>query len=110
MPENYCLVLCTCPKNDTALLLAKRIVSSRLGACVNILPGIISIYRWEGEIATDQEQLLLIKTRSDQFQQLKTLIKELHPYELPEIIAVPINHGSTEYLSWLDKCINTPLD
>lgn len=107
MSEHYCLVLCSCPKGDTAIRLAEEIVSRQLAACVNILPGIISVYPWEGKIESDQEQLLLIKTQSDLFAQLEAFIKEHHPYELPEIITAPINHGSTEYLNWITQCINS---
>ncbi len=108
MSEQYCLVLCTCPTDNTATRLAKEIVSRQLAACVNILPGITSIYSWNGKIETDQEQLLLIKTQSDLATPLEALIKEHHPYELPEIITVPISHGSIEYLHWITQCINSP--
>lgn len=108
MSEHYCLVLCTFPDDDDAAIqLANKIVAGRLGACVNILPGITSVYPWKDQIETDRERLLLIKTTTEQYAQLETFIKSHHPYELPEIIAVPIKHGSTEYLNWIDKCLNS---
>jgi periplasmic divalent cation tolerance protein len=73
----------------------------RHAACVNILPGITSVYAWEGEIETAEEQLMLIKTAAGCYGPLETFIKNHHPYEVPEIIAIPIEQGSSDYLEWI---------
>jgi periplasmic divalent cation tolerance protein len=104
MPTQYQIILCTCPDQDTAEKLARMLVSDRLAACVNILPGLSSIYRWQGQIASAQEYLLLIKANKSNYQAIETSIKTHHPYELPEIIAVPIENGLPEYLHWIDSC------
>ena len=95
------VVLCTAPDADTAQSLATTLVTEKLAACVNIIPGITSIYRWKGAIEQDTEQLLLIKTAAAGFQQLSARIRELHPYELPEIISVPIETGQQDYIQWI---------
>lgn len=81
--------------------IARRLVETRLAACVNIIPHLESIYRWEGEIKTEMEFLLVIKTVHSQLEGVIAKIKKLHPYELPEIIAIPVVAGSREYLDWL---------
>ncbi|HXH03706.1 MAG TPA: divalent-cation tolerance protein CutA [Candidatus Competibacteraceae bacterium] len=95
------VVLCTCPDLDSAGRMAETLVAERLAACVNILPGLTSVYRWQGAIQRDVEVLLLIKTRTDAFTALERRVRELHPYEVPELIALPILEGSTPYLDWL---------
>ena len=99
------IVFCTCPDQQTAQALANRLITERLAACVNIFPGVTSIYPWQGEVETAQEYLLLIKTRQEYFNSLAVLIKSLHPYQLPEIVAVNIERGTTEYLQWIDSCL-----
>ena len=99
------LVYCTCPDREVAQTLASELVSGRLAACVNILPEIESVYRWQGKIEQDREILLLIKTDSAHFEALKDTISGLHPYEVPEIIAVPIQAGHQPYLEWIDQCL-----
>jgi len=81
--------------------IARRLVEKRLAACVNIIPHVESIYRWEGEIKTEVEFLLVIKTVHSQLESVIDKIRKLHPYELPEIIALPVVAGSHEYLDWL---------
>jgi periplasmic divalent cation tolerance protein len=98
------LILCTCPSAEVAETIASQLVEYRLAACVNILPGVRSVYQWEGKIETAQEQLLLIKSPQDHFEAIELLIKTQHPYQLPEIIAIPIARGSDEYLQWIDSC------
>lgn len=71
---------------------------------MNILPGITSVYSWEGRIESAQEHLLLIKAHKDRYQAIETALRDNHPYELPEIIAVPIERGLPEYLHWIDSC------
>lgn len=98
------LILCTCPSLEVAETLACQLLQKRLAACVNILPGVRSLYWWEGKIETAQEHLLLIKSPQAHFCAIKQLIETLHPYQLPEIIAIPIARGSEEYLQWIDSC------
>jgi periplasmic divalent cation tolerance protein len=95
------VVLCTCPNDQIALRIGSAVVEARLAACVNVLPAIRSIYRWQGEIAQADEILLLIKTTQQGFPALRDRIKELHSYEIPEIVAVPIVDGLAEYLGWV---------
>lgn len=95
------LVLCTCPDRTAAERIAEIVVGERLAACVNIVPGLTSIYRWEGQIQRDAEWLLLIKTRQAVYPPLEARIRELHPYQVPEIIALPIQVGAAAYLDWI---------
>jgi periplasmic divalent cation tolerance protein len=104
MSTAYQIILCTCPDKDTAEKIACLLVEDRLAACVNIVPNITSIYRWQGQLEYAEEQLLLIKARKDAYPLLEAMIKKHHPYQLPEIIAVPIERGLTDYLHWIDSC------
>lgn len=103
-PTEHLLVLCTCPDADTAADLGARLVEERLAACVNVVPGLLSIYSWQGAIARDPEALMLIKTTAARFSDLSVRLRELHPYDLPEIIAHPITAGLPDYLSWVTAC------
>ena len=103
MDKEYFLVLCTCPEGEAARELANRLVEERLAACVNILPGLTSVYPWEGAIETSRESLLLIKTAKAVYPLLEARLRELHPYELPEIVAVPIERGLPDYLQWIGQ-------
>ncbi|WP_434113720.1 divalent-cation tolerance protein CutA [Methylocaldum sp. GT1TLB] len=103
MSTQYCLVLCTCPDANTAETLARAAVAERLVACANIVPGLTSVYPWEGKIETAQEHLLLMKTETASLEALEVFVREKHPYELPEFIAVSILHGSTAYLDWISR-------
>ena len=85
-----------------ALQLANSLIDEKLAACINILPGLTSIYRWQGKRETGTEELLMIKTTQDNYPTLQARIEELHPYELPEVIAVPIQAGLPAYLNWVD--------
>ena len=107
MDNPYLLIYCTCPDRAMAERIAEALVADRLAACVNIVPGITSIYRWQGEVQHDSELLLLIKTRGECYPALEARIRELHSYEVPEIIAVPIQRGSESYLTWLDASVGT---
>jgi periplasmic divalent cation tolerance protein len=106
MASEYCLVLCTCPNDSVARQLAETVVSRHLAACVNIVPGITSVYSWKGRVESVQEQLLLIKTDFSRYPGLESCIKENHPYELPEIIAVPLQKGLPEYLGWIRQWLD----
>jgi periplasmic divalent cation tolerance protein len=96
----YIVVLVTCPP-DRAESLARSVVEERLVACVNILGGVRSIYTWQGKICDDGEALLVLKTRLPLFEQLRARVATLHPYDIPEIIALPILAGHPPYLQWL---------
>ena len=103
MAENHIVTLCTVPDRESGERIAKALVEEKLAACVNLLPGVSSIYRWQGKVEKAEECLLIIKTGVSRFEPLKQRIKALHPYKLPEIIALPIIHGSREYLNWLTE-------
>lgn len=100
-----CLVLCTCPDTDTARQLADRLVAGRLAACVNIVPGLESVYEWQGKVERDGEVLLIIKTRQDRYDRLEETLRQQHPYELPEILRVSLNGGLQDYLQWIDNAL-----
>ena len=102
------LVLTTCPDSALADTLARALVSEGLAACVNTLPPMQSIYRWRGKIETATEQLLIIKTRVADYPAVEKRIRELHSYELPEVIAVPIADGLPAYLAWLKDPDHVP--
>ncbi len=108
MPDStdFCLVLTTSPDDPTARRLAEDLVAARLAACVNIVPGLVSVYRWKGQIEDAEERLLIIKTQCSKFDAVRDCLRAHHPYELPEIIAVPIVAGLPEYLAWIDACLN----
>lgn len=101
MPTQDCLVFCTCPSAQSAHEIAGALVESRLAACVNILPGVTSVYGWEERVESAEEHLLLVKTVTAQYEPLESFIRLRHPYEIPEIIAIPIERGSPPYLAWL---------
>lgn len=108
MSENgqFLLVLITAPDRKTARDLGKALVDQKIAACVNLVPGLISIYFWEGEVQEDQEMLLLVKTRRELLDdQLIPLVQELHPYDLPEIIGLPIQAGEENYLDWIASSV-----
>jgi periplasmic divalent cation tolerance protein len=97
------VLLCTCPNEAEARRIAEALVQSRLAACVNLLGGMQSIYRWEGELETAKEVLLLIKSTAERWDELRARITELHSYDIPEIIALPISAGSDKYLNWIQR-------
>ena len=98
----YIQITTTTETKEQAQTIAKHLVETKLAACVQITSPITSIYRWKGKVENTQEWLCLIKTRDDHYNKVEAAIKSLHPYETPEIIAVPIVKGSKEYLNWLD--------
>lgn len=100
MPESYCVVLTTCGARDEAERIAESLVMSRLAACVQIA-NISSYYNWDGELHKDPEHLLLIKTRSDRYSEVEAAIREIHSYEVPEIVQLPIERGLASYLGWI---------
>jgi periplasmic divalent cation tolerance protein len=102
----YQVILNSCPDRQSAEKIAQSLVNEKLAACVNILPGMTSIYSWKDQIECEQEHLLIIKTHRHQYAAIESSIRHLHPYELPEIIAVPIDRGLPEYLQWIDSCLS----
>jgi uncharacterized protein involved in tolerance to divalent cations len=96
-------VFVTAGDAESARRIAGALVESRLAACVNVVGGIRSIYRWEGKIADDEESLLIIKTWSDRFEELKRKVLEVHAYDVPEIVGIPLAAGHAAYLEWLFK-------
>ena len=96
------VVFITAPSEDEAARIARALVESRLAACVNIVKNIRSIYSWQGNIEDDSEVLMLAKTRMDLFHELSNKTKELHSYDVPEIIALPIIDGAEDYIKWLN--------
>ena len=95
------LVLANVPDLECAQLVARTLIESRLAACVNLLPAVQSIYRWQGKIEEATEITLLIKTTSQHYDSLQQVIVKLHPYDVPEIIAIPIVAGYAPYLQWI---------
>ena len=100
------VVLTTCPNRAAAGELAKRLVESRLAACVNLLDGVQSTYRWQGRVEQDEEVLLLIKSSSEALAAVGRMIRECSNYELPEVLAVPVKDGSRAYLEWLLESVD----
>lgn len=101
--QKYLLVLSTCPGSITAKQIANAVVSENLAACVQTIPNVRSVFRWLNKTDTADEYLLLMKTTTERYQALEHKIVAMHPYELPEIIAVPIFAGFEQYLSWIDN-------
>ena len=100
-PPECRIVLCTCPEGDAAERLARTLVDEGLAACVNRLPGVTSTFRWQGRVEEERETLLLVKSTTARLAELQERIKALHPYELPEVIAVPVQDGLPAYLDWV---------
>jgi periplasmic divalent cation tolerance protein len=107
MDAKYCLVLSTAPEGEAAESLARFLVERHLATCVNILPGLKSLYPWKGAIESGTEALLLIKTERAAYQRLETELRERHPYQLPEIIAIDIDQGLPDYLNWISQWLFT---
>ena len=105
MTSDALLVYCTCPDDDTASELAEMLVSKQLAACVNIVTGIQSVYAWQGKVQLDDEALLIIKTTTAAYDELQSLLRDQHPYELPEIVAVTITTGLPDYLEWINQSV-----
>jgi periplasmic divalent cation tolerance protein len=95
------VVLCTCPDEATATRIATALLAEKLAACVNCVAGIRSMYRWDGQIRDDTEVLLVITTSAARFAALEALLRARHPYEMPEIIALPVVAGAADYLNWI---------
>jgi periplasmic divalent cation tolerance protein len=102
------VVLVTASSEEEAVRIGRAMVERELAACVNVLPRIRSIFRWEGKVSEEQESLLLMKSRDELFEELSTAIKALHSYTVPEIIALRIEAGSADYLQWVRDVTSKP--
>jgi periplasmic divalent cation tolerance protein len=98
-------VFVTVPNAVTAARIASAVVRERLAACANILPGVRSIYAWKGKVCDDRELLVVLKTTATRYEALERRVKALHPYEVPEIIALPVTRGSRPYLTWVRESV-----
>jgi periplasmic divalent cation tolerance protein len=102
---DFQIVLSTCGDRETAERIAHRLVEQHLAACVNILPGVQSVYRWRGAVESESEILMLIKTKAALIQDVQSTIATLHSYEVPEFLVLPILGGSEAYLAWLEASL-----
>ncbi len=105
MPEHseIRVVLVTVPGEEEGVKIARKVVEEKLGACANIVRNVRSIYSWKGQVCDDPEVLMVIKTTAHRFESLKGRVRELHPYDVPEIIALPVLAGWDPYLDWVRK-------
>lgn len=99
--EKFCLALISCPDEEQATAIQRALVFERLAACVSLVPGVLSCYRWEGRIEENREFLLVAKTRRARFKALKERVLQLHPDQVPEIVLVSLEDGEERYLAWL---------
>ena len=107
MPQQRCVVvLVTCPTRSNALVLAEAVLRKRLAACANLVPGIESRFWWQGKIDRARETLLILKTTARQVARLRTAVLALHPYDVPEIIALPITAAHPPYLQWVSSSVS----
>lgn len=102
------VVYCTCPDATTGERIAHALVTEHFAACVNLLSGVRSFYRWDDAVQDDAEVLLIIKTRGDRLNALVSRVQALHPYDVPEVLAVPANGGLPDYLRWVRESTLTP--
>jgi len=104
--EDYIIVFVTAASIEDGEKIGNALVEEKLAACTNIIKGLTSIYTWKKKLCKDEEVLLLIKTRIEKFDKLAKRVKELHSYDVPEIIALPIVNGSKDYLNWVDESLS----
>ena len=109
MPEEILVALSTFPDAETARRIAEKLVAKNLVACANITAQVESVYRWQGTIETGNEALVLFKVTADRYAAFEKGLKALHPYEVPEIIALPVTRGLPEYLRWVSESCAVPL-
>ena len=105
--SKYIVILSTAGSADEASRIAEKLVSDRLVACVNIVPGIQSVYWWKDRVQKDQEVLMVMKTEKSKYQDVETAIKSLHSYEVPEIISLPLENGFEGYLKWIENTLKS---
>ncbi len=101
----YVLILSTVSKKEDAHSIANHLVIHKTAACVNIIPNIESVYKWKNEICKENEFLLMIKTTADKETTVYESLKEIHPYDIPEVITLPIQKGSKDYLNWISEFV-----
>jgi len=101
MADEALLVLSTFPDVATARRIGRQLVEERCAACANLLPTVESIYWWDGKVESGNETLVFFKTSAERYEALETTLRQLHPYDVPEIIALPIERGSSDYLRWV---------
>ena len=106
MNSSFIVILCTLPSETDAEKIATHLIENRLAACCNIIPGLRSIYRWKDKIESDDEFLLLIKSAEERYPEIEKAIIKMHPYDVPEIIALPLEAGSQTYLHWIRESIS----
>ena len=104
--NDFCIVYVTINRKNTALEIAEKLIEERLAACCTIISNVESVYFWEGKVQHDGELLMMIKSHLSKFSELERIVSDIHPYEVPEIIAVPIAQGSKKYIDWFEKTIN----
>jgi periplasmic divalent cation tolerance protein len=103
--SEHVVALSTVGTAEDAERLARALVERRLAACVNVVPGLVSVYRWQGAVEREEERLLLIKTRAERVDALRRALVELHPYELPELVVLDVRDGHPPYLAWVDESV-----
>ena len=102
------VILVTASSHEEALLIGRGVVQKNLAACVTVVPGVTSIFEWEGAVCEEQEWLLVMKSHADVYDALESEVKALHSYEVPEILAVSVMSGSSEYLAWVKAMTHVP--
>lgn len=105
-PTACMMIFCTCPSYAVAEEIAKKVIEAKLAACANIIPGLTSVYTWEGKTEISSEVQLLFKTTEETLEKLESFLISIHPYECPEIIGVPIQYGYKGYLEWLKNSLS----
>ncbi len=108
MADDVLIVFCTFPADEAIAEVARTLVNENLAACVNIVPGVRSIYSWQGEVCDDAEQLAIIKTTRAQFEAMERRLVAMHPYDVPEVLGVPVAQGHAPYLEWVRRNAATP--
>lgn len=104
-PDAVRVVLVTGPDRETLLALGRNVVRAELAACVNLIDGVLSVYRWDAEVHEDDEALAVIKTTRERLDDLEARVRELHPYDEPEFVALPVETGSRSYLEWVASSV-----
>lgn len=103
--EGAVVALSTVGTAQDAERIARALVERRLAACVNVVPGLVSIYRWKGSVERDEERLLVVKTRAEKVEALREALVALHPYEVPELLVLPVEGGHAPYLAWIAESV-----
>ena len=101
--DEYLLVMCAFPSAEEARQIGTQLLQLQVAACVNLIPQVESVFRWKGEIQSESEVLALIKTTRDNYQEIEARIQELHPYDIPAVISVPVEKGASAYLNWVSE-------